>query len=128
LPHAVALGDHTWKEYTTVARTWQTRSVSLTLPLPVARSVWSRAVQWDISEGGRFEVRNCRRLLIWPGAGEAPPHVHDEPIGSISIRWHAPTQESATISRLGWHPAAGGSEALVWRALQTLAGPTGVRY
>jgi hypothetical protein len=37
-------------------------------------------------------------------------------------RWHDPTDEHATIWKVEWDPAAGGSEEEIWRALEILAG------
>ena len=117
------------KEDFIVAQSWRSRTVALTLPLEVARSMWGRAVQWDVTEGGRFEVCTCRRLVIWPGAGEAsyPGEERREPIAAISIRWHTPAHDSATVCRLAWRPAGGGSEALVWQGLRALGGATPAR-
>jgi hypothetical protein len=90
--------------------------------------MWRRAVEWDVSEGGRFEVRTCRTLSIWAGARDGTAVGQDaQPIGLVSVRWHAPAEDRATICRLSWRPTDGGSEELVWQALQTLAGVSSER-
>jgi hypothetical protein len=45
-----------------------------------------------------------------------------EPLGCFYVRWHDPTEEQATIWKLEWDAAAGGSEHEVWTALEVLAG------
>jgi hypothetical protein len=38
------------------------------------------------------------------------------------VRWHDPSEEQATLWKVEWDPAEGGSEAEVWRAVEVLAG------
>ena len=45
-----------------------------------------------------------------------------EPIGGFWVRWHDPTDDQATIWKVEWDPAEGGSEEEVWRAVEVLAG------
>jgi len=105
-----------------VAHKWQSRAVEISIPLATARTMWTRALQWDVSEGGRFEVRDCRTLLIWPGYnGPFGPAGDAAPLGSVSLRWNTPNDRQATITRIAWHPTKG-NEELVWQSLEALAG------
>jgi hypothetical protein len=85
-------------------------------------------LQWDVREGGRFEVRTCRTMHIWAGACDGAGDGRDgRPLGSISVRWRAPAEDRATICRISWRPGTGGSEELMWQALHTLAGVAAAR-
>jgi hypothetical protein len=59
-------------------------------------------------------------VLIW--AGGAARGARGDPIGAFSVRWRYPSDDEATVHRLDWNPAAGGSELEVWTALEVLAG------
>ena len=100
---------------------WHSRAVDIRLPLETARTLWRRALQWDVAEGGRYEVRTCRTMLIWPGLSDDMERGDAAPIGSVSVRWNMPTDDQATITRVAWHPSRG-SQSLVWHALEVLAG------
>lgn len=105
-----------------MAHKWQSRAVEIPMPLATARTMWTRALQWDVSEGGRFEVRDCRTLLIWPGYNDTTDAaVGTAPLGAVSLRWNTPDDNQATITRVAWHPTKG-NEELVWQSLEALAG------
>ena len=99
---------------------WRSRDVALALPEPVLRAMWDRARRcFGVDKGGRYDARPATTLLVWSGR-LTEPGAH--PIGAISVCWHAPTPERATIRRIAWttdHPAR---EAQLWRALEVLAG------
>ncbi len=113
------------EEDITVACRWQSRALDISLPLGTVRTLWKRALQWDISEGGRYEIRTCRTLMIWPGRIDHDHGGKPEPIGSITVRWNMPTDNQVMMTRIAWHPRHG-SETLVWQALEVLAGRTPV--
>ena len=95
-----------------VPTTWQAREVALVLPRPappaelapapgtrLARAVWDRARRFDLEAGGRAD-----------------------PVGAFHVRWRDPAEDQATIWRLEWDPARGGSEDEVRRAIAVLGG------
>ena len=99
---------------------WSSRDVSIRLPSTTARAMWDRARKWDVDAGGRFDAR-AASILIWSTNATAT-ESGGEPVGAVRIEWHAPTEHDATIRRIEWIPAAGGSEHEVWLALEVLAG------
>ncbi len=49
-------------------------------------------------------------------------HERAEPQGEAYIRWHTPDERHATWVKFGWDTEEGGSEEMVWQALELLAG------
>jgi hypothetical protein len=101
-----------------MAPAWSSRDVAITLPIAEAEAMFARAKRFDIDRGGRFDRRDAA-VLIW-SAGQLAEDA--EPTGCFFVRWRHPVPSAATIYRLEWDAAAGGSEAEVWRALEVLAG------
>jgi hypothetical protein len=62
-------------------------------------------------------------VLVWSVPFDAATGDRAEPVGAFYVRWHAPTDDEATIWRLEWDETAGGSEAEVRRAIAVLGGP-----
>jgi len=74
----------------------------------------------SLPRGGRYDVRGgC--ILIW-SASFTGDHERAEPQGEVYIRWQTPDEKHATLVKVGWDPQEGGSENLVWQALELLAG------
>lgn len=97
---------------------WVERALDVALPLDVVLAVFARARRFDVDAGGRFDARSAA-IVVW----SAPDAVESsEPIGTVYVRWHSPTEGQSTIWKLEWDPGRGGSEAEVWRALEVLAG------
>ena len=97
---------------------WSFRDVAIVLPLAEARSIFDRAERYDVERGGRFD-RQGAAVLIW-SAGQLAEDA--EAVGAFWVRWRDPTDEQATIVKIEWDPAVGGSEAEVWHAIAVLAG------
>src|SRR6266545_8410660 len=86
---------------------WRAREVAIVLPIALAEAMWHRAAQFDIGEGGRFDARGAA-LLVWSNS-DADPLA--EPVSCVHVRWHDPDEHHATVWKLAWDEAAGGSEA-----------------
>jgi hypothetical protein len=100
---------------------WSSREVAVTLTASEAHAVFERAHRFDVENGGRFDVRNERTVILWsedahPDGGRA------EPIGSLRFRWDAPDDGHASLVRVAWATDAGTTEADLWRALDVLRG------
>jgi hypothetical protein len=103
----------------TVPSPWSSVETGLVLPIAEARAVFARAERFDVERGGRFDRRSAC-VLIWSTSAAAAES--GEPVGAFWVRWHAPTEEQATVWKLEWDAAAGGTEHEVWTALEVLAG------
>jgi hypothetical protein len=110
-----------------VPKTWRAREVALVQPRPaqrapgtrLARAMSDRAARFDLEAGGRFDRRGAT-VLVWSGPFDAAGD-RAEPVGCFYVRWHDPAEDQATIWRLEWDPAQGGSGEEVRRALAILA-------
>ncbi len=103
---------------------WIARKVRVALPIELAVDMFLHAHQWDRERGGRYEgyYDPCGvAIRIWPaiGVSEERPAVL---LGEADFHWRTPFDGAVTLYRIGWDPLEGGSEALVWDALETLAG------
>jgi hypothetical protein len=58
-------------------------------------------------------------VLLWSTSDD---NAGGEPVDCFYARWHDQPTDQATIRKVEWDPAAGGSEAEVWRAVEVLAG------
>jgi hypothetical protein len=105
-----------------VPKTWQSREVALVLPIARARAMWDRARRFDLEAGGRFDRRGAA-VLVWSAPFDAASGDRTEPVGCFYVRWHDPSEDQATIWKLEWDAAAGGSEDEVRRAIAILDGP-----
>jgi hypothetical protein len=104
------------------AKRWRSREVALVLPIARARAMWHRARRFDLEAGGRFDRRGAA-VLVWSEPFDAGTGDRTAPVGAFYVRWHAPAEDQATIWRLEWDEAPGGSEAGVRRAIAVLGGP-----
>ena len=98
---------------------WSAVTTSVVLPIDEARALFARAALFALERGGRFDPRGAT-VLLW--SGRAARGGGGAPVGAFWVRWRFPTAGEATIYRLEWDPAAGGSEREVWTALEVLAG------
>jgi hypothetical protein len=81
----------------------------------------SSARRFDVTSGGRFDARGAA-VLLWSTSDD---HEGGEPVGCFYVRWRNREDASATIWRLEWGPAQGGSEEEVRRAIAVLGEPAG---
>jgi len=103
-----------------MTKPWQQSEVKVILPIAEAREMWRRAELFDVDRGGRYDARGgC--ILIW-SASFPGDHERAEPQGEAYIRWHTPDDRHATWVKFGWDTEEGGSEEMVWQALELLAG------
>jgi hypothetical protein len=97
------------------------RDVQFILSSEQARLMVERAEQeWGADRDDPSTIRHTIVRLYMGGhngAGGRRPAV-----GSFHIRWNAPTSDQATIDRIEWDPALGGSDAEVCDVVDALAG------
>jgi hypothetical protein len=67
-------------------------------------------------------LSTCRPSWRHRGARPPTPRTASPHAGGFWIRWHDPTDARATIWKVEWDPAEGGSEEEVWQAVEILAG------
>jgi hypothetical protein len=91
---------------------WRWRAASTVLPLALAQAVIDGARMRDVRAGGCFSVHGMT-VVVWSGEGGRA-----RPIGSFSLRWHAPRRDSALVYEVAWDPGCAGSEAAVCCALR----------
>jgi hypothetical protein len=103
-----------------MAAPWSARDVAIVLPIRTVQGMFERAERFDVERGGRFDRRSAA-VLIW--STNAAAAESGEPTGAFHVRWHDPTEQQATVWRLEWDAAAGGSEHEVWTALEILKPP-----
>lgn len=96
---------------------WETRAVSIVVPMVEARAMWARARQFDHEHGGRYES-HTGALALWRSSSRQDGNL----VGMLWIRWHTPMNDQAELFKIEWDPRRGGSEAEVWRALEVLTG------
>lgn len=97
---------------------WSAREVAVVLPIATAKAMFERARRFDVERGGRFDARGGA-VLLWSTSDD---NDAGEPIGCFYVKWHTPVDRLATIWKVEWDPAEGGSEEEVWRAVEVLAG------
>ncbi len=103
-----------------MTKPWQQCEVHVVLPFAEAREMWRRAELFDVDKGGRYDARGgC--ILIW-SASFTGDHERAEPQGEAYLRWHTPDEWHATWVKFGWDTEEGGSEEMVWQALELFAG------
>lgn len=99
---------------------WVSKDVRLVLRADFVLEMFRRADQWGADSGGRYDRRGAA-ILIWR-AGPPANREAAAPQGRADFLWRTPQQVTATLYEIGWDPAQGGSEELVWEALTVLAG------
>jgi hypothetical protein len=86
-------------------RGWTNSREGRIVPILVGRAMVERANRFDVANGGRFDVRNDRTIILWP-ADKHPDGGRGAPIASFAIRWGQPTSGQAVIHRLAWDAEA----------------------
>jgi hypothetical protein len=102
-----------------VVQAWPSADVAIVLPLETVRAMFERARRFDVERGGRFDTRGAA-VLLWSTSDD---NGSGEPVGCFYVRWCDPDERHATIWRLEWDPAQGGSQDEVRRAIAVLGGP-----
>ena len=98
------------------------RDVAFYLSVDQARALMERAMtEWgaavdDPSTAHRAVVR------LFMGGHSLHARQRRRPVGAFHIRWRHPTHDQATIDRLEWDEALGGSEEEVCQVIDALAG------
>jgi hypothetical protein len=102
---------------------WESRRTALILPDERVAAMWARAAQWHVHKGGRFQTVDST-LLLWSGTqhGETAPENRARIMAFAVAERQSPEPGLATIARLAWRPDLGGNAAMIWRALEVLAG------
>ncbi len=103
---------------------WTTKGVHVVLPLDLIHDLFFRADPWDRERGLRFERRYDRggAVLVIRPAILTPSGRPSAACVAADFHWRTPLDEDATLWRIGWDPHEGGSEELVWEALEAIAG------
>ncbi len=96
------------------------KAVQVVLPLRLTLDMFKRADQWDVESGGRYDRRGAA-IIVWSSSFTAD-QAKSEPQGTAYFHWRTPTGYEATLWKLEWDPAQGGSEEELWVALEVLAG------
>lgn len=99
---------------------WQSRTANVILEIATVNKMRERVHQFHVQRGGRFDLL-ASVILIWSGALDHRVFKSDI-IGALHIELNAPTDGLATIGRLEWSPEDGGSEDMLLRAIELLAG------
>jgi len=79
-------------------------------------------VEWGADENDPSTLRRTVIRLYMGGNRQHGGQGRRMPVGAFQIRWHAPTGDQATIDRLEWDPALGGSDEEVCHVIDALAG------
>jgi len=99
---------------------WQERSVLIVFSIDEAWDMSRLAAQWDVHEGGRYEHRG--HILLIHAAPFTQGYERLSPQGIADMHWYVPDDRHVTLTRVAWDPDEGGSEDLMWEALELLAG------
>src|SRR5438132_265162 len=102
-----------------VVQAWPSADVASGRTIAIVRAMFERARRFDVERGGRFDARGAA-VLLWSTSDD---DGGGEPAGCFHVRWRDPDERHATIWRLEWDPARGGSQGEVRRAIAVLGGP-----
>ncbi len=103
-----------------MVKPWQERSVSIVFPIAEAWRMFRLAAQWDVHKGGRYESRG--RILLIHAAPFTQGYERLSPQGRAEMHWDMPDDMHVTLTKVAWDLDEGGSEDLMWEALELLAG------
>lgn len=98
------------------------RAVAFVLSTEQARAVVERAQkEWGAD---RDDPSTLRRTIVrlYMGGRNTISSQRRPAVGCFHIRWNHPTSGQATIDRIEWDPALGGSDEEVCQVIDALAG------
>jgi hypothetical protein len=99
------------------------RDTSFVLSEEQARSVVEKAkVEWGADVDDPSTLRRTVIRLYLGGNHQRGGSGRRAPVGAFQIRWNTPTGGQATIDRLEWDPALGGSDEEVCQVINSLVG------
>jgi hypothetical protein len=101
---------------------WDRSDVRFVLPLDTAVKMFDRARKFGLAEGGRFQTKEGRTVVLWSVA--TPRSTHGDaarPIAAFSLVWGSPDGRHATVREVTWDSAES-SEEEAWRAIDLLRG------
>ena len=105
---------------------WLTSATEITVGAAAARTILRRAEQFDIVEGGRFQVREGSKVLLW-SARRFSDGGRRAPIASFSIEWDSSAPGGALVHDLTWDSRE--CDILeIHRALELLVGVPALNY
>ncbi len=96
------------------------KAVQVALPIELVLDMFRRADRFDVDSGGRYDRRGST-IIVWSANFVANDRT-SETQGTAYFHWRSPTEGQATLWKLEWDPAEGGSEEELWVALEVLAG------
>lgn len=79
-------------------------------------------LEWGADADDPSTLRRTVIRLYMGGNNQQRGKGRRPPVGAFQIRWHAPTGDQATIDRVEWDPALGGSDEEVCQVIDALAG------
>ena len=97
------------------------REVKFVVPVSEMRRICERARREWGPDAEEMPTPRHAIVKFWLGRTVHYQHGH-APVGQFSVHWHTPNDPLATIDRIEWDPAQGGSEAEVYEVINTLAG------
>jgi len=98
------------------------RNVEFVLSTRQARTMVEKALrEWGADRDDPSTIRHTI-VRLYMGGRNATTNRRRVPVGSFHIRWNSPTGDQATIDRLEWDPALGGSDEEVCQVIDSLAG------
>ena len=77
--------------------------------------------EWGADVNDESTLRHAVVRLFMGGSSKGGQR-NRQPVGAFHIRWRHPTDDQATIDRLEWDPALGGSDQEVCQVIDALAG------
>jgi hypothetical protein len=99
------------------------RDTSFVLSEEQARAILAKAKEeWGADVDDPSTLRRTVIRLYMGGNRQHGGLARRSPVGAFQIRWHAPTGGQATIDRIEWEPALGGSDEEVCAVIDALAG------
>ena len=101
----------------------QSRAVNLALPSGQARRLLDRArAEWG-PDGVEQHEDGAQQVVLWLGGRSqfAGQRLGNTP-GAFRLRFDVPARGTATVDRISWDPAIGGSEAEVRAVINALVG------
>jgi hypothetical protein len=99
------------------------RDTAFVLSEQQARAMVVKAKEeWGADADDPSTLRRTVIRLYMGGHNQRSGQGRRAPVGAFQIRWNAPTSGQATIDRVEWNPALGGSDGEVCQVIDALAG------